>query len=67
MNIHRTPFSGRNGEYYSEDPFLSGTVASKEVYGAATKGLYATSSISPSMTRKTTAATVKASTVQQPG
>lgn len=41
MNIHRTPFSGRNGEYYSEDPFLSGTVASKEVYGAATKGLYA--------------------------
>ena len=41
MNIHRTPFSGRNGEYYSEDPFVSGMVASKEVYGAATKGLYA--------------------------
>lgn len=40
MNIHRTPFSGRNGEYYSEDPFLSGTVASKEVYGAASKGMY---------------------------
>ena len=40
MNIHRTPFSGRNGEYYSEDPFLSGVVASKEVYGAASKGLY---------------------------
>lgn len=40
MNIHRTPFSGRNGEYYSEDPFLSGIVASKEVYGAASKGLY---------------------------
>lgn len=40
MNIHRTPFSGRNGEYYSEDAFLSGTVASKEVYGAASKGLY---------------------------
>ncbi len=40
MNIHRTPFSGRNGEYYSEDPFLSGTVASLEVYGAASKGMY---------------------------
>lgn len=40
MNIHRTPFSGRNGEYYSEDAFLSGMVASKEVYGAASKGMY---------------------------
>ncbi len=40
MNIHRTPFSGRNGEYYSEDAFLSGTVGSKEVYGAASKGMY---------------------------
>ncbi len=40
MNIHRTPFSGRNGEYYSEDGFLSGTVASLEVYGAASKGMY---------------------------
>lgn len=40
MNIHRTPFSGRNGEYYSEDPFLSGTVASLEIKGAATKGVY---------------------------
>ncbi len=40
MNIHRTPFSGRNGEYYSEDAFLSGVVASNEVYGAASKGMY---------------------------
>jgi beta-glucosidase len=40
MNIHRTPFSGRNGEYYSEDAFLSGTVASNEVVGAASKGMY---------------------------
>lgn len=40
MNIHRTPFSGRNGEYYSEDPFLSGVVASKSTYGAASKGMY---------------------------
>lgn len=40
MNIHRTPFSGRNGEYYSEDSFLSGAVASREIYGAASKGMY---------------------------
>lgn len=40
MNIHRTPFSGRNGEYYSEDAFLSGAVASAEVLGAASKGMY---------------------------
>ncbi len=40
MNIHRTPYSGRNGEYYSEDAFLSGAVASREVYGASSKGMY---------------------------
>ena len=40
MNIHRTPFSGRNGEYYSEDGFLSGSIASASVYGAASKGMY---------------------------
>ena len=40
MNIHRTPYSGRNGEYYSEDAFLSGAVASREIYGAASKGMY---------------------------
>lgn len=40
MNIHRTPFSGRNGEYYSEDGYMSGSMASLEVKGAATKGVY---------------------------
>ena len=40
MNIHRTPFTGRNGEYYSEDGFLSGMVGSLEVKGAASKGVY---------------------------
>ncbi|MCR5546860.1 MAG: glycoside hydrolase family 3 C-terminal domain-containing protein [Lachnospiraceae bacterium] len=41
MNIHRTPYSGRNGEYFSEDPFLSGAVASNEILGCASKGVYA--------------------------
>ena len=41
MNIHRTPFAGRNFEYYSEDAFLSGILGKAEVYGAATKGMYA--------------------------
>ena len=41
MNIHRTPFAGRNFEYYSEDPFISGVLGKAEVYGAATKGMYA--------------------------
>ena len=40
MNIHRTPFSGRNGEYYSEDGFLSGTIGSLEVKGCASMGMY---------------------------
>ena len=40
MNIHRTPYSGRNGEYFSEDSFLSGAMTSQEVKGAAEKGVY---------------------------
>ena len=40
MNIHRSPFSGRNSEYYSEDGFLSGAMAREEVIGAAKGGLY---------------------------
>lgn len=42
MNIHCAPFTGRNGEYYSEDGFLSGVIGLLEVRGAASKGLYAT-------------------------
>ncbi len=42
MNIHRTPFIGRAAEYYSEDPIISGMVASHEIHGAAELGLYST-------------------------
>ena len=40
VNTHRTPFSGRNAEYYSEDPFLAGRMASLEVQGVASRGMY---------------------------
>ena len=40
MNINRTAFSGRAGEYFSEDGFLAGALASQEVKGAAEKGVY---------------------------
>lgn len=40
MNIHRSPFTARAGEYYSEDPFLSGEFASESATGASEYGMY---------------------------
>ena len=40
VNIHRSPFAGRNWEYYSEDGALSGKFAAKVIEGAATRGVY---------------------------
>lgn len=38
-NIHRTPYCGRNFEYYSEDGFLAGNMAASVVYSARENGL----------------------------
>lgn len=39
LNIHRTPFSGRNFEYYSEDATLSAAMGSNVIGGARSKGM----------------------------
>lgn len=40
INLHRSPFSGRVFEYYSEDPVLTGKLASAVVSGAGDAGLF---------------------------
>lgn len=38
-NIHRSAYSGRNMEYYSEDPYLNGKMTSAEIQGLQSRGV----------------------------
>lgn len=39
LNLHRSAFNGRNYEYYSEDPILSGELGARAISGAADQGV----------------------------
>ena len=41
MNLVRHPYNGRNYEYFSEDPYLTGTLATEQVKGIQAQGVQA--------------------------
>lgn len=41
VNIHRSPLGGRNGEYFSEDPYLAGRLAVPYIQGMQSTGVAA--------------------------